>query len=84
MGKQACRWCRVGRYYYLPEHKKFFNEPKLCFNCSIICDFNIQQLVPTSERSYNIDYHTKSNYLKSGNGDTFGCLGRSNSRGYGR
>jgi len=82
---QSCLWCRVGRYWYGGSYKKFFVEPKLCFDCATICELNVQMLVPASERHYGNSNTTywprgayKSNYLKTGNGDKFGCLARSN------
>lgn len=78
--KGACKICRVGRYWN--DSKKIFNEEHLCFDCSIICDLNIQHLIPASERkeSNMIWPRTsyKSNYLKSGSILIIGSLARTN------
>jgi 5-methylcytosine-specific restriction endonuclease McrA len=61
---RACSWCRVGRYNSDP--RKQFRDSHLCFNCSIICDLNVQHLVPASERKpTSIDPFGRSGYHKA-------------------
>ncbi len=43
----SCRICRNRRWW---DNRKFFNDERLCYDCSVIMDFNIQHLIPVSER----------------------------------
>ena len=74
MGVGSCRWCRVGRFYY--DSNKHFSDHHLCFDCSIICDLNIQHLVPASERLKSNQIFPRSAHRKV-KAPVLGGLGRS-------